>query len=187
MAKIDVTTIAGYEEMSVEDKLKALESFEYDDGSSAIKKLKESVSNASSQAAEWKRKHNDLLSEEEKAKQSRDEEFAMMKAKLESLEKEKTIATYTAKFAELGYDGELASDTASAMADGDIERVLTNQKKYNELYEKQIKANLLKATPTPQTGVGDKKITREQFDKMDYQEMMAFKQDDPELFKQFTS
>ena len=61
MAKIDTSKITGYAEMSAEDKLKALEAFEYEDNAAELEKQKAAVSKANSEAAEWKRKHNALL------------------------------------------------------------------------------------------------------------------------------
>ena len=40
MAKIDTSKIPGYAEMSAEDKLKALEAFEYDDNAAEVERLK---------------------------------------------------------------------------------------------------------------------------------------------------
>lgn len=40
MAKIDTNQIKGYAEMSLEDKLKALEAFEYNDNASELEKQK---------------------------------------------------------------------------------------------------------------------------------------------------
>ena len=73
MAKIDVTKIKGYEQMSAEDKLKALEAFEYDDGASEIERYKNAATKANSEAAEWKKKHNALLSTEDQKKQESEE------------------------------------------------------------------------------------------------------------------
>ena len=39
MAKIDTSKITGYAEMSAEDKLKALEAFEYEDNAAELEKL----------------------------------------------------------------------------------------------------------------------------------------------------
>ncbi len=44
MAKIDTSKIPGYAEMSAEDKLKALEAFEYDDNAAEVERLKGAVS-----------------------------------------------------------------------------------------------------------------------------------------------
>ena len=78
MAKIDTSKITGYAEMSAEDKLKALEAFEYEDNVAELEKQKAAVSKANSEAAEWKRKHNALLGEDEKKKQEQEEKFANM-------------------------------------------------------------------------------------------------------------
>ena len=187
MAKIDVSSIKGYEEMSVEEKLKALESYEYDDGATTIKTLKETISKANSEAADWKRQHHELLSKDEKEKLEREEEFNSMKSKLATLEKEKTVADYTAKFTSMGYDEELAVSTANAYADGDLTTVFANQKKFNEQYEQKIKANLLKNTPSPKVGaVSDKTLTKEEFGKLSYNEMLEFKREHPEEFKKYS-
>ena len=69
MAKIDTSKIEGYASMSVEDKIKALEALEYDDNAAELERLRKANDKLSSESAEWKRKHNALLSEEEKKKQ----------------------------------------------------------------------------------------------------------------------
>ena len=68
MAKIDVTKIEGYENMTAEEKLAVLEGFEYDDNTSELERYKNAVSKANSEAAELKRKYNERLSAEEKEK-----------------------------------------------------------------------------------------------------------------------
>lgn len=58
MAKIDTSKIEGYANMTPEQKLAALEGFEYEDNSAELEKQKNALSKANSEAAEWKRKHN---------------------------------------------------------------------------------------------------------------------------------
>ena len=91
MAKIDTNQIKGYAEMSLEDKLKALEAFEYNDNASELEKQKAAVSKANSEAAEWKRKHNALLSEDEQKKQKQEEDIAAMQKELDELRRDKTV------------------------------------------------------------------------------------------------
>ena len=62
--KIDVTKIEGYSEMSAEEKLAALESYTIPDPDYTGYVKKDAFDKAASEAAEWKRKHNALLSEE---------------------------------------------------------------------------------------------------------------------------
>ena len=123
MAKIDVSKIEGYASMSAEDKVKALEALEYEDNTVELKRLKKANDELSSESAEWKRKHNALLSEEEKKKQEDADKLDQMEKELSDLRKDKTISEYKAKLIAQGYDEALASDTAQAMADGDTAKV----------------------------------------------------------------
>ena len=158
MAKIDTSKIPGYAEMSAEDKLKALEAFEYDDNAAEVERLKGAVSKANSEAAGWKKKHNELLTEDERKKQEDADALANMKQELDELRKDKTISEYKAKLIAQGYDEALASDTAQAMADGDTAKVFANQGKFLEDYAKKVKADAMKKTPKPPAGDGSSDI-----------------------------
>ena len=147
--KIDTSAIEGYADMSAEEKLSALEAFEYEDNSSELERLRNAVSKANSEAADWKKKHNALLSEDEQKKQKDAEEFSNMQKELEQLRKEKIISDYTAKYIGLGYDSALASDTAKAMAEGDMNKVFANGEKHKADMEKRIKEDLMNKTPKP--------------------------------------
>lgn len=91
MAKIDVTTIEGFDSMSAEDKLKALMDFEYDDHLADVERYKNAVSKANSEVAEWKRKHKEQLSVEEKEKEEKAEQLQAMQEELAELKKEKLL------------------------------------------------------------------------------------------------
>ena len=154
MAKIDTSRIAGYADMSLGDKLKALEAFEYNDNASELEKQKAAVSKANSEAAAWKKKHNELLSEDEQKKQQQAEDIAAMQKELDELRRDKTVSQFTAKFIAQGYDEKLAADTAKAMADGDTDKVFANQQTFLEAYAKQVKASAMQGTPKPAAGAG---------------------------------
>ena len=64
MAKIDISKIDGYEGMTPDNKVKAIEAFEYEDNLSEVERYKNAVTKANSEAEEWKKKHNALLSNE---------------------------------------------------------------------------------------------------------------------------
>ena len=170
MAKIDTSKIAGYSAMSAEEKLAALEAFDISDNASEIDNYKKMLNKASSEAAEWKRKHNALLSDEEKAKaeaeeerQRKDNEFAEMQKRINDLEKEKMIATYNASFVSMGYNAELATKTANALADGKMNEVFAYMKQHGEDKEKELRAEILKSTPTPSTaGKVDNPLTADE-------------------------
>lgn len=158
MAKIDTSKIPGYAEMSAEDKLKALEAFEYEDNTAEVERLRGAVSKANSEAASWKKKHNELLTEDERKKQEDADALANMKKELDELRKDKTISEYKAKLIAQGYDEALAFDTAQAMADGDTAKVFANQGKFLEDYAKKVKADAMKKTPKPPAGDGSSDI-----------------------------
>lgn len=152
MARIDTTTIDGYDKMTAEEKLAALESYEYDDGASEIKRYKDAASKANSESAEWKRKHNALISDEEKKKQEDADKYAAMEKELGELRREKVIADHKAQFLAVGYDEALAAESAVAMADNDIKTIFANQKKFLDAHDKSILAKAMEKTPTPPAG-----------------------------------
>lgn len=140
MAKIDTTKIAGYSDMSAEEKLAALEAFEYEDSVPDLQRYKDAVTRANREAAEMKRKYQETLSKDEQAEAQKKEEFERMQTELEALKKERTIAAHKADFLGLGYDDELAAASAQALTDGKMDVVFANQKKYLEAHDKALKA-----------------------------------------------
>lgn len=152
MAKIDTTKIEGYADMTPEQKIAALEAMEYEDNASELERYKNAASKANSEAAEWKRKHNALLSEEDKKKQENEEELTTLRKRVEEMEKEKLISGHKARFLALGYDETLADETAKAMANGETDKVFANQKKFLETHDKAYKAQLMGQTSTPPAG-----------------------------------
>lgn len=150
--------------MSTEDKLKALEGFEYEDNAAELSRQKNAISKANSDAAQWKKKYNDMLSEDERKKQEQADSIAAMQKELDELRTAKTVSEYKAKFVAQGYAEDLADDTAKALAAGDSAKVFANQQKFLDEYAKKVKSDILKGTPAPHGGAGpvgvdyDKKI-----------------------------
>lgn len=183
MARIDTSTIEGYESMTPEERLAALESFEYDDNASELERLKVAVSKANSEAAKLKKERNALLSEEEKKRQDAEEELGTLREKVEAMEKEKRIAANKARLLALGYDESLASETAQAMADGDTDKVFANQKRFLESHDKAYKAKLMGQNSTPPAGGNDTSMSIENLRKMSQQERYDYSVKHPEEYK----
>ena len=158
MAKIDTKLITGYEQMTLEQKVAALEAYNHPDPDYSGYVKKDLYDKAASDAASWKKKHNELLTEDERKKQEDADALANMKKELDELRKDKTISEYKAKLIAQGYDEALASDTAQAMADGDTAKVFANQGKFLEDYAKKVKADAMKKTPKPPAGDGSSDI-----------------------------
>ena len=150
MAKIDVTKIEGYESMSAEEKLAALEAYEFEapaPATDAESKLKEALSRANGDAAEWKRKYRATLDDAKRVEEERAEENKKRDEELEQLRKERTVSKLEAQYLAVGYSAELASATAKAQADGDTATVLANQMKFIEETKKNLEAAALGKQP----------------------------------------
>lgn len=187
MAKIDVTKIDGYAEMSTEEKLKVLEAFEYDDGASEIERYKNSVSKANSEAAEWKKKHNALLSEDEKAKQEQADYIAQLKKQNEDLLKERDVAKYKTELLSMGYSDDLATETANALFSGDVSKVLKNQATFVTEQKKAVIAESVKNTPKPPVDNGNgKTLTKAEFSKMSLNEQVKVYNESLDLYNELT-
>lgn len=153
--KIDVSKITGYEEMSAEDKLKALEEYEFDtpkDNTEEVKNLKESLSKANSQAAEWKRQFREKQTEAERAEAERAEREKAVEEELKSLRRDKTVNGYIAQCLALGYSTDLAQKAAEAMADGNAAEIFACQQEFLEVEKKKIEAAALNMQPTLTSG-----------------------------------
>lgn len=189
MAKIDVGSIDGYADMTAEEKLAALESYEYDDHSedaADLEKYKDAVTKANHEVAEYK-KQLKALQDQQKAGSGKDADtIKQLQEQVAELTRQNTIASYTAQFAALGYDAELAEDTAIATADGDVAKVFENQRKFLENHDKDVKADILKQTPKPgQGGTGKPApaMTLEKFRKLSQVEKMKFAAEYPEEYQ----
>ena len=180
----DLLKDAYKEGMSVDDIEKALESIEMPtDNSAEIDRLKNALSKSNSEAAEMKKQLREKMSAEElKAKEDAEKMDALIKER-DALLREKTISNHKAKYLTLGYDEKLASETAEALANGELDKVFENQKKHNESVEKKIRADVLKETPKPEGGTGSEIITKESFSKMSIAEQYKYSIEHPEEYK----
>ncbi len=154
MAKIDISTIEGYEAMTVEQKLAALEGLEIPEPDYSGYVKKELFDKASSEIAGYKKQIFEKMTAEEAAKAEADEKMAAIQQELEQLRQDKVVQEYTAQFLSIGYDKELASETAVALQRGDMNTVFLNQTKFATIREKALKAELMKNTPKPPAGNG---------------------------------
>ena len=151
--KIDTSLIPGYADMTAEDKLKALEEYEIEtpapkDNGDEITKLKTALSNANSQAADFKRQLREKQTEEERKEAERAEREKSVQEELAGLRRDKAISGYYAQCLSLGYEKDLALTAAEAMADNDAARILECQQKFLENKQKELEAAALNKQPT---------------------------------------
>ena len=184
MAKIDVSKIEGYAEMSAEDKLKALEAYDVPDPDMSGFVSKEQFDKTASELAAKKKELRDKLTDDEAAKQKEQEERESMQRELDALRRESVVSKNKARLVALGYEEALADETAEAMADGKIEKVFANQKKHLEAFEKKVRAEALKNTPKPTPDGDGKTMTLKTLREMSPADRLKFSQEHPEEYKE---
>ena len=155
MAKIDTSKIEGYETMSAEQKLAALEGYEFDTSGMVSKAT---LDKATGEAAEWKRKYNSTLSEAERARNAAEEAQKATNDRLAELERKDKISTTKDKYIASGFNVDLALATAEAFVDGNMDAVLANITKHATDVANAAKDKALKDTPPPPAGGGAVKI-----------------------------
>jgi len=165
---------------SLEARIKQLES---ENG-----KLKQAQTNASADASAWKKKYQDTLSEQDKAKIEQDEANAALQKELNDLRNERNIAQFTAALtaSDIGMDAENAKAVAEALNSGETDKVFDGIRKFIASHDKAMAEKAMLNNPTLPGGSTPKTVTREQFNDMGYKEMLAFKNEHPELYNEYT-
>lgn len=172
--------IENYDSMTPEEKVAALEAYEPDMSGFVSKST---FDKAASEVASYKKQLREKMTEDEMKKAQEAEERAKLLARVEELEKEKTVNGYLNTYLTMGYDEKLARASAEAMANGDMNTVFENQKKHAEIREKALRTELLQQTPQPPSGEPDKGMTLEKFRSMTLAEKARFAQENPEIYK----
>lgn len=134
--------IEGFEEMTAEEKLAALETYlkGYDPEKNGYVK-KDVLDSAASDASKYKK---DLKTAQQSQK--------TLEERIAQLEREKKVSETTAEFISLGYDAELAKSSAEAMINGETAKLLENQKSFLEGYKAKVTVDGLNKTPRPAAG-----------------------------------
>ena len=133
-----------------------------------LAKVKRAQEKAASEAAEYKKKWKDSLSEQEKASMEKAEAQAKRDEEFEAMKKTIAIHDLTENFMDLGYDKALAKKAAQAQVDGDTAALLEIQKQFQEQQQKKWETDFLASRPDINVGGGDnaQTYTKEQFDHM---------------------
>ena len=173
--KIDIDN---YENLTPEEKIAALEA-----NFTSVAQIKATADKAASEAASYKKQLREKQTDEEAKAAKAAEEHAALLARVEQLEHEKAVGTYTTAYIAMGYDEKLAVATAEAMAKGDTETVLKNQKLHLEARDKALRTELLKQTPNPAGGSSDTAMTKEKLRAMSPQDRYEFSVKNPEEYK----
>ena len=184
-----------YKEGMTEDEIaEALEGLKKDEGNddqkpaptegNELKRLKELLSKANSEAANYKNQLRNKMSEEEKRIADEKEAREKLIQQNQELSKKIAISENSAQLLSMGYDAELAVKTAEALYSGDLQTVFANQKAFIEKREQDLKAELMRGTPKPKPGTTPEGMTLEKLRSMTVEARYDFAQKHPEEYKQ---
>lgn len=157
--KIDTTKIAGFEEMTADEKLTALMDFEFpveapkaQVDTAEFERLKTALSKANGEAAEYKRQLRAKQTDDEVRAAEEAAARTEMEKELEKLRTEKAISAHKASYLSLGYDEETAEASARALHSGDYDTLFSNQKNFVEAQKKAAMTAAIDSQPGLSTG-----------------------------------
>lgn len=143
---------AAYKEGMTEDEISAALESVGKGNEAEMNKLKTALSKANSEAAEYKKQLRGKQTEDEAAAAAQKEEHDKLVKENTDLKRSITLSDHKAKLIAMGYDEKLADETAAAMVDGDMTKVMANQSKFLEVQKKNIQADQMRHTPRPTAG-----------------------------------
>ena len=151
--KIDTSKLEGYANLTPEEKIAFLEGYEFPEEKAEsvpndeITRLKNALTKSNSEAADYRKKWQSTLSEQERLEAERQQRDAERDARIAELEKEKAVGDYTAKCLAMGYSAELAKSSAIAWAEGNNEQVFADMNTFIAEKTKQLQAEALNNQP----------------------------------------
>ena len=169
------------EEDNIDDaKAQELINKKFSDMSADLNKNKNLLSQRNSEIAEYKRKEQEKLSEEEK----RNLHYQELEEQNKKLNREIALNKKIAEYVGLGYDTELANKVAEAELDG--KSTVAYHKQFINAREEQIKADLMKGNPNPQVDKTPKTLTKEDVAKMGYEDLLKLQKENPTVYAELT-
>lgn len=135
--KVDTTQIEGYDEMTAEEKIAALEGFEIEPPKGEEEKLKELLSKRNAEIGEVKKKLRERMTAEEQAEADRKAALEAKDARIAELEKNEKLNSYTNAYMGIGFSAEDARRQAELLYEGDFMGVIANNKAHIDNVSKQ--------------------------------------------------
>lgn len=143
-------------------------------------KLKRQYDKASSEAAEFKKKYRESLSESEKASMEKAEKEAAREEEFNKLVRENTINRLEKQYMQLGFTPDEAARMAVAETDNDQELKIKIMSEVDGRKKKEYEAEFLATRPNVNVGGGTGvTVTKEQFDAMNPVELTKLKRENP--------
>lgn len=156
-----------YKEGMTEEEISAALEGKKSSSDAEMTRLKNALTKANSEAAEWKKKVREYQTDEEAKAAAQKEEFEKIMQENADLKRAANISDKKAKLISLGYDEKAADETAIAMIDGDLEKVIANQAVFLEAQKKNAVADQMRKTPKPNgNGSDGDDSSRKDYDKL---------------------
>lgn len=182
--KINTANIKGYSDMTLEEKIKALEALELEEPDYSGYVKKDTFDKTASELADTKKQLREKMSADEiKAKEDAEKQ-EKLQSDYDALLRKVALSENKSKLLALGYEDKLAVETAEAMLDGNLDKVFANQKKHLESVEKKIREDVLHNTPKPEGGSSSNTMTKEKLRAMSANERYEYSQSHPDEYKQ---
>lgn len=147
-------------------------------------KLKAAQSNASADAAKWKKELRESMDEKTRAEAETKELIAQLKAENEAMKRNQGVAERTASYIGVGFSAELAKKAAEASFDGKHDDFMLALKAFITEHDKALAADALRNNPRPGAGGKDAAVTKEQFEKMNYAQRAKLYDENPDLYQE---
>lgn len=154
-----------------------------------IATLERKADKASAEAADYKKKWKESLSSQEQASIEKAEKEAEREEQFNKLLRENNINKLEKTYLGLGFLADEAEKMAVAEADGDMDAKAKIMQEVDARKQKAFEAKFLQSRPDINAGAGGENpnISKEDFEKMGYLEMVQFKAKYPETYKKFTN
>lgn len=155
MAQFDTSTIEGFDGMTAEEKVEALLGAEIPENVDLSKFIsKETFDKKVSDLNAQNKKLKDQMTEEqqkkladEEVKQQEKQKFEDLESKYNALVKTSTLNAHTISLTGLGFDDKLAAETATAIVDGNAEKLFKNMRTFLDGFRKTVEKELMDRTP----------------------------------------
>lgn len=153
-----------------------------------LAKLKRAQEKAASEAADYKQKWKQSLSEKEQIDMEKAEAQAKRDEEFESLKRKVAINDLVSNYMDREFPKDVAYKIAEAQIDGDIDTVNTIEKQMDEEKHRKWEADFLKSRPEINTGAGNTPtLTKEQFEKMSLIERSKLKRENEAEYNRLLS
>lgn len=119
---------------------------------SELEKLKKRLSEVNSESAGYKKQLRELQGKDRAAAEEQKELMERLQNENAELKRSISLSEKRASLIGQGYDEELATATATAMVDGDMDTVLKNMAVRAEAMKKEVTSGMLRNTPRPPAG-----------------------------------